>query len=238
MKRGILKEIYLNKFSKVSGFKVWIVNGKYIRDNIDIEFTNYGDNYQFKFIPVDEFWIDKERNPGEEEYFINNMLVMDRLLSKGMKRKDAVKIANRIEKRERSKSKLISHEIKARKGKKGSIKKTHKELIKEYSGGKIKVWIVNGELVRGLFFLDFTEGGHDKVYKFIPRNQIWIDDDLDYSEIRFVLLHEIHERNLMAQGMSYNDAHKLSSELEYYCRNHPKHVNKYLKKEFKKAEKL
>lgn len=238
MKRGILKEIYLSKFSRVSGFKVWIVNGKYVRDNLDIEFTNYGNNSQFKFIPADEFWIDKERNPGEEEYFIKSMLVMNRLLSKGIKSKDAVKIVNRIEKMERSKSKLISHEIKSRKGKKDSIKKIHKELIKEYSVGKIKVWIVNGELVRGIFFLDFTEGGHDKVYKFIPRNQIWIDDDLDYSEIRFVLLHEIHERNLMARGMRYNDAHKLSSELEYYCRNHPRHVNKYLKKEFKKAEKL
>jgi len=238
MKESVLKKVYLKKFSKVSGFKVWIVNGKYIRDNIDREFTNYGQYYQFRFIPVDEFWIDKESNPGEERYFIDSMLVMNRLISRGMDSKAASKIANKIERRERSKSKLMKKEMEIKKNKGNILKSIYKNLIKEYSKGKIKGWVVNGELVRDLFFLDFTEGGHDKVYSFIPNNQVWIDDDLNPSEIKFVLLHEIHERNLMSKGMNYDKAHKSSSKIEYYCRKHPKKLDNCLMKEFKKAEKI
>ncbi len=238
MKESVVKKVYIKKLTKVSGFKVWIVNGKYIRDNIDREFTNYGQYYRFRFIPQDEFWIDKESNPGESRYFIDSMLVMNRLLSKGMDCKSACKIANKIEQRERSKSKLIQKQVDIKKNKGNILKSIYKELIREYSRGKIKVWIVNGELVRGLFFLDFTEGGHDKVYSFILNNQIWIDDDLDPSEIKFVLLHEVHERNLMSKGMNYEKAHKSSSKIEYHCRKHPEKLNRCLMKEFKKAEKI
>ena len=238
MKESVIKKVYIKKLTKISGFKVWIVNGKYIRGNIDREFINYGQYYRFRFIPKDEFWIDKENNPGEARYFIDTMFIMNRLLSKGMDYKSARKIANRIEKRERSKSKLIQKHIGIKKNKGDIFKSVYKELIKEYSNGQIKVWIVNGELVRGLFFLDFTEGGHDKVYSFIPSNEIWLDDDLDPSEIKFVLLHEVHERNLMSKGIGYEKAHKSSSEIEYYCRKHPEKLDKYLMKEFKKAKKI
>ncbi len=103
--------------------------------------------------------------------------------------------------------------------------------MNEYS---IKVWIVKGENVRDLFFLDFTEGGHGYVYSFIPKDEIWIDDDVEPDEIKFVLLHELHERNLMSKGMKYEPAHIRSSNIEYYCRKHKKQINEKLKKEIKK----
>jgi hypothetical protein len=233
-----IEKIYIKKFGKVSGFKVWIVDGKYIRDNIEEEFTNYAQHYRFKFIPENEFWIDKERTPGEEKYFIDSMLVMNRLMSKGVSHKDAVKAANRIERRERSKSKLMKKELKIKKSKGNVLKTVYKKLIDEYKNRKIKIWIVNGEVVRDLFFVDFTEGGHDKVYGFIPKNEVWIDDDLDLGERKFVILHELHERNLMSKGKDYDFAHKSSSKIEYYCRKHPKKLDKYIRKEFKKAEKI
>lgn len=230
------KKIYIKKFSKVSGFKVWIVDGKYIRDNVEEEFTNYGQHYQFKFIPEDEFWIDRERDFGEEKYFIESMLVMDRLISKGMKDKEAAKIADRIERRERSKSKLMKKELKIKNHKGNIIKTVYKSLIKKYSTKKIKVWIIRGELVRDLFFLDFSEGGHDKVYNFIPENEVWIDDDLDLAERKFVILHEMHERNLMCRGKNYDSAHESSSKIEYFCRKHPKKLDRYIRREFRRAE--
>lgn len=233
-----MNKIYIKKFGKFSGFKVWIVNGKYIRDMLDEEFTNYGQHYKFKFIPKNEFWIDKERNPGEEKYFIDSMLVMNRLMAKGVRHKEAVKIANRIERRERAKSKLMKKELKIKKNNGNVIKTVYKSLIKKYKDKKIKVWIVKGELVRDLFFIDFTEGGHDKVYSFIPKNEVWIDDDLSAVERSFVLLHELHERNLMNRGKDYDSAHKSSSEIEYFCRKHPRRLDRYLKREFKKAEKF
>ena len=231
-----IKKVYIKKFSEISGFNVWIVDGEYIRNNIDEEFTNCGQYYKFKFIPKNEFWIDKERNPGEEKYFIDSMLVMNRLMSKGISHKMAVKVANSIERRERAKSKLMKRELKIKKIKGNLIKTVYKNIIKKYSNKKIKVWIVRGELVRDLFFIDFTEGGHSRVYNFIPENEVWIDDDLSLSERKFVILHELHERNLMNKGKKYDDAHKSSSEIEYYCRKHPKKLEGYIKREFKKAE--
>ncbi|MCX6750419.1 MAG: hypothetical protein NTZ83_03100, partial [Candidatus Pacearchaeota archaeon] len=147
-KTGDIKKVYIRKFPEMSGFKIWIVDGKYIRDNIDEEFTNYGQHYSFNFIPKDEFWIDKEMNPGEEKYFIDSMLVMNRLMLKGVENKEAVKIADKIEKRERSKSKLMRRELKIKKNKGDVTKTVYKYLIKRYSNKKIKIWIVNGELVR------------------------------------------------------------------------------------------
>jgi len=38
---------------------------------------------------------------------------------------------------------------------------------------------------------------------------------------------------LMSKGMKYEPAHKASSKKEYYCRRHPKEIDKELKKELK-----
>lgn len=237
IKRDV-KEIHIKKFCNIAGFKVWIVNGKYIRNNIDEEFTNFGQHYDFSFIPKNEFWIDKERIPGEEKYFIETMLVMNRLMAKGAGINKAAKIADRIERRERSKSKLMKKEMKIKKNKGDVIKTVYRNLIKEYSTKKLKIWVVKGEIVRDLFFLDYTEGGHDKVYSFIPKNELWIDDDLSLGERKFVILHELHERILMAKGMKYDSAHKSSAEIEYYCRKHPKMTDKYIKRELNKMNNI
>ncbi len=55
-----------------------------------------------------------------------------------------------------------------------------------------------------------------------------------HDEIKFVLLHELHERNLMSKGMKYDPAHKSSSKIEYACRKHLKDIDKELKKEIEK----
>ena len=64
-------------------------------------------------------------------------------------------------------------------------------------------------------------GGHDYVYEFVPENEVWIDDDIEEPERPYVLLHELHERNRMAKGWTYNKAHAESSRMEYRCRHHP-----------------
>lgn len=230
-----MKKPYIKKFSKISNIDIWIVDGKYIRNNIDEEFTNCGNHNLFLFIPKNEYWIDKERVPGDEKYYIDSMLVIDGLIVKGMGIKEAIRKSDEVDKRERSKSKLMKKEIKIRKQTKEMIKKIHKELWKKL-GNKIEVWIINGELVRGLFFVNFTEGGHDKVYSFIPPNEIWIDDDISPNERRFIFLHELFERNLMSKGMSYNNAHKKASEIEYLCRRNLKQLDRRIKEEAKKIQ--
>jgi hypothetical protein len=232
-----MKKPYIKKFTKIANFTVWIVDGQNVRDSLDEEFTNCAQHYIFSFIPKNEFWIDKERKPGEEKYYIESMLIMNRLMAKGIDRKKAIKVADAIERRERANSRLMKREIKLKKYPDKLIKSIHKNLLQKYSTKKIKVWIVNGEAVRDLFFLDFTEGGHGYVYSFVPKDEVWIDDDLEPDEIKFVLLHEMHERVLMSKGMKYDKAHKSSSEIEYFCRRHPKELNEQLKKEIEKNNK-
>lgn len=230
-----MKKPYIKKYGKVSNFIVWIVDGKYIRRDMDEEFTNFGQHYQFNFIPKNEFWIDKEHAEGEERYYIDEMLLMERFLSAGTSRKKAVEATDKKIKSERAKSELMMAELEKMKHHENVLEDVHKKLLKEYCRGDVKVWIVNGEIVRDLFFLDFTEGGHDKVYHFIPEGEVWLDDDVIPEERKFVLLHEMHERNLMARGMNYNSAHESASKIEYYCRLHPEKVDGKLKEEMKKT---
>jgi hypothetical protein len=75
--------------------------------------------------------------------------------------------------------------------------------------------------VRSAFDIDFTAGGHDHVYEFVPEGEVWIDDAIEEKERGFVLLHELHERNRMAEGWPYSKAHTESSRLEFRCRHHP-----------------
>ncbi|HTY57766.1 MAG TPA: hypothetical protein VMF59_03075, partial [Bacteroidota bacterium] len=56
---------YIRKAEQRGRIAVWIVDGTYVRTNIDEEFTNYGQHYGFDFIPANEFWIDREGKPDE-----------------------------------------------------------------------------------------------------------------------------------------------------------------------------
>ena len=74
----------------------------------------------------------------------------------------------------------------------------HEEMWKRLENG-VTVWIVNGRRVRSTFDIDFTEGGHDKVYEFVPGKEVWIDDAIIPLERGYVLLHELHD-TLAAEG--------------------------------------
>ena len=54
-----LKPPYLNKVGARGSITIWIVDGTYVRTHMDEEFTNYGQHFAFRFIPENEFWIDR-----------------------------------------------------------------------------------------------------------------------------------------------------------------------------------
>jgi hypothetical protein len=213
------KPPYIEKVDERGNIQVWIVDGPYIRTNMDEEFTNFGQHYRFSYIPVNEFWIDREAENNERQFFIDHLLMEHRLMSKGMSYSEAIVIADRTERKQRRRAgdlKVMTHE-----GKKlPEGKDVHERLWRKLEGG-LSVWIVNGRLVRSAFDIDFTEGGHDYVYEFVPENEVWIDNDIEEAERGYVLLHELHERNRMSSGWPYNKAHAESSRLEYHCRHHP-----------------
>lgn len=230
------RKVYIRKISDVAGFHIWYVNGFWIRKNIDEEFTNFGQHYRFKFIPKNELWIDRENGNTEAKYFIEHLLIENKLMEAGQKYSQAIDKASMIEKAERSKLRAIQ-KLEKEKNKEKVLKKVRKKLLKKLST-QIKIWIVRGDLVRSLYNIDFTQGGHDRVYAFIPKGEIWIDDDVYKKEIPFVLIHELHERYLMFKDKksktlkkAYNKAHKKASELEFFCRHNPNNIKKQLRLE-------
>jgi hypothetical protein len=214
-----LKLPYIQMDEKRGDYQVWIVDGSYIRGHIDEEFTNFGQHFRFPYIPEMEFWIDKEAEHDERAFFIEHLLVEHDLMAKGMTYGDAITQADRVERKERRRA--------------GDVRKvTHQgrdlpdagavhEYLWKMLENNICVWIVNGRLVRSVFDIDFTAGGHDHVYEFVPVGEVWIDDAIEEKERGFVLLHELHERNRMSAGLPYSKAHAESSQLEFRCRHHP-----------------
>ncbi len=238
----------MSKYGEYEGFKVFIVDGHFIRTNIDIEFTNFGQHHRFKFIPIDEFWIDKQYGKVDEtEYFIKHLLVEHKLMSEGKKYNEAIDAADIVESEERSIKKIREEFGDIEPTREQLLEKIKKKLIKGYSD-KVKVWIVRGDLVRDFYFTDFTEGGHDKVYKFVSDNEIWIEEDVAPIERKYILLHEFFERNLMCRGYPYDEvkndsaeqqnsttkkiplrsAHKAANEIELQCRKNPEEIYKKL----------
>jgi len=213
------KRPYLKKIEELGDLQVWIVDGSYIRSHKDEEFTNFGQHYRYPYIPTNELWIDREAKHDERQFFIDHLLVERRLMAKGMPYEKALTAADRRERKERRRagdvSRLTHHGVTLPNG-----KAVHERLWQKLKNG-LSVWIVNGRLVRSVFDIDFTEGGHDYVYEFVPENELWIDDAIEESERGYILLHELHERNRMAKGWPYDKAHAESSRLEYRCRHHP-----------------
>lgn len=223
-----LEPPYLKKIDQRGRISIWIVDGFYIRANIDEEFTNYGQHYKFKYIPKDEFWIDRESHPDEQKFFIDHLLVEHRLMENGALYNQALEAADKLERIERRRASDIKKMTKG--GNLPNPEQVHARLWKKIEPS-ISVWIVDGRLVRSIFNIDFTEGGHDYVYEFVPQNEVWIDNDLKEAERPYVLLHELHERNLMSQGWDYNRAHADSSKIEYRCRHYPDELDAALAKE-------
>ncbi len=223
---------YLQKYAQIEDIAVWIVDGMYVRENLDEEFTNFGQHYAFPFIPGDEFWLDRQNAPGEEGFFIDHLLVEHRLMAGGMDYDHALEKGDAAEKAERSRTAPAREGEALRESDRNAalLAKIHKELLVEFRG-EVKVWVVDGELVRDLYYIDFTEGGHDKVYKFVPAKEVWIDDDVMPAERKFILLHELHERNLMDGGWTYEKSHAESSRIEFECRRHPETVDARLRAE-------
>jgi hypothetical protein len=223
-----LKPPYLERVGQRGKISIWIVDGTYVRTHIDEEFTNYGQHYSFDRIPENEFWIDREGKPDESRFFIDHLLIEHRLMARGVPYDSALEAADRAEMAERKKAGDVKRLTPG--GNLPDPVKVHVRLWKKLESG-VSVWIVDGRLVRSVFDVDFTEGGHDHVYEFVPENEVWIDNDLQEAERPYVLLHELHERNLMAKGWDYDRAHEDSSKLEYHCRHNPNELHEALANE-------
>lgn len=209
---------------------MWLVNGAYVRANICEDFVNFDHHYHLRLIPKNEFWIAKEAKHDETRFYIDRMLAERRMIAAGASYLKANARAELIERAERGKSKMMKRMGRKKFHRHDIIARVHKKMLHRRAGG-LKIWLVNGELVRDFFMTDFAGGGHDKVYHFIPDEEVWIDDDISPAERKFIILHELHERALMAKGKDYPHGHWKATQVEDYFRHHPKHAGAAIKNE-------
>jgi hypothetical protein len=91
----------------------------------------------------------------------------------------------------------------------------------EGADAEVVIWLVDGDLVRRDLNIDFTEGTNEFAPSglgIVPAGEVWIDDATPPDEWEFVVLHELTERALMAEGMEYEEAHRRANVKELVAR--------------------
>lgn len=174
-----------------------------MRNTIDIEFGSINDHKFNPYIPKGEIWIDKAFKK-EKDVLLRNDFLIRQLMKKNK---------NQYEK---AKAELRKMVLKKTKNKADIIKTTKIELIKNING--VAIWLIDGLKTRLNLDPYFRFGGHGYVYKYIPKNEIWIDDKVVPDERKYIIVHEFYERQLMRGGKDYNSAHDYANADEKEAR--------------------
>lgn len=206
---------YIQRLFRVGDFTVYEVDGNWIRTNQDPDFTNFAHYLTKRYIPEGELWVDHEHAPGELPFFVTNMLVQIRMMREGVPYGVALNKADKVEHRERQKqspTQPLLHPY--------PITDLFLEDLGNYAGCAAK--LIDGNRVRTDWYPDFTEGGHDLVYKALPPKTLIIDNDVAPEEREPTMLHEGTERPLMEQGMPYPLAHQFALQAEWAWRHREK----------------
>lgn len=228
-------KIYIKKIDKIGDYEVWLVDGSYVRKVINENFVECDHHFNHNFIPKNEFWIDEQTNHNEWKFFIDRMFLEQGLVRVGESNKEASEIGAILEKKERREDLKHNHSDALNKDRSELIGKIKKKILSDYVD-KVKIWLVDGKMVRDFFLVDYAAGGHDKVYGFIPKGEIWIDEVLRKDEIKFIVLHELSERRLMLEGDKYSEAHKRATLVEDYYRDHELEIEDKIKEEIGKQK--
>lgn len=204
------------------GWRFYSVDASAVRNvaKPDEEFGNFASQDQFPdLIPPGEIWIGEKNLEKEGTFFIANALTRFKEKENGSEDDRAYTAGLNTERflRERLTG------LKFRAG------KPHKRVppvlyIEQYitlpdERFPITAWLVDGNRVRSLYKTDYTEGGHGYVYRWVPKNQIWLEKDLDRWELPFILSHEYLELRLMRdEGIEYDKAHEICAKVEFDLR--------------------
>ena len=93
--------------------------------------------------------------------------------------------------------------------------------------GPVRIHLVDTTAAKRIY-ADWTEGGHDRVYDFVPRNEVWLANNLPPLELRLTMLHELRERRrmgeLMRGGMSRSDAYDKAHDESLVVEDHYRKV--------------
>jgi hypothetical protein len=186
------------------------------------EFGNFAVHDEFpRLIPENEIWITDRLADEEGVFFIANALAQLRTREQG----DEDRAYDAGENVER----FLRHRLRGAEYRGG---KPHKRVperiyVEQYTtlpdptrpGEDVTVWLIDGAVARDFYKTDYTEGGHGYVYRWVPKDEIWLEVTLVRSEVPYILTHEFLERRLMHDaGLDYDTAHNICSKVEYTLR--------------------
>lgn len=216
---------YTRQWGSLREFEVWLVDGKFVRDRIDPGFTNMDQHWHFAFIPPNEIWVD-DATDGPEIRFLAKSGVREALMMRnGVSYDRAESVTTKTEKAERKAQE--------------PVKSLRLKLDHWGNNGNLSVVLVSGRAVRDDFDVNYTEGGHGRIYRWMPKNEIWIDDATSPADRPFNFLHELFEWNKMKghefSHAAYLKAHHGALAFELEARRHPDRFPKMLAEQEKIA---
>ena len=199
-------------YKKINEYEVFLIDDyKFRNHSIEMEeFGAFATHLDFEIIPVNNIWISKYIQEKERDLFIENALKQLDMSMYGVDRMNAYETALVLEKNLR---------MKINGSTKNTLEEVYSSVYHEFRWQGIKIYLVDGNVVRNLYKTDFVEGGHGYVYSWIPKGEIWVEMDLHPDEIPLMILHEMVERTLMKEkDEQYAYAHKVAGKVEFSFR--------------------
>lgn len=215
--------IYRYYMGKAGNFNVWIVDGNQVRLKVFSSFLYGGNEQRYPFNPKGEIWIDNAISC--EEYYLtlahelnerhlmakfgwtyiashDSSLSLEQIIRHSNEQicrshEDSLKKVSPTDYANISEIRNIPDSI--------SIRNIYRVPVGKRDG--IRIWIVDGYLVRKNIYPDFGFSGNDLSYHFIPHNEIWIDGQVSCDETEYSIATELRERKLLLEGKSYDDAY-------------------------------
>jgi hypothetical protein len=93
----------------------------------------------------------------------------------------------------------------------------NKRLIGAYND--VKFYFVDGVYIRNNVFIDFTEGGNNGRYDWIPKNEIWLEFPIDTRDTVPIMVHEyIEYMKMLVDAWGYDKAHDYANTFEIQFR--------------------
>ncbi len=195
------RAIERKKVDKIGEYKVYTINTSGHRtEKPDLKiFRTFGTHLSHPdIVPNKEIWINQDIRKEHQQFFIIN----------GINQYEGEKLGRRswqeyADKKEKAmKEKVINQNCKPHID---LPSETPKKLYDKYCCGiptpddDVEVWLVDGDKVRKHFKSYFFEAGSGEVYKWIPRQEIWIEKTVKEEERPALILHEYVEATLMKE---------------------------------------
>lgn len=108
-----------------------------------------------------------------------------------------------------------------------SGEKINKKLVCELWDGT-KIYIVSGAEVRNNVYTEFIGGGHShEEVKYVPKGEIWIEEQKTPEDQVFILAHELMEwMQMKYYGEKYKHSHDIANSCEKALRTMAKFASK------------